>query len=204
MTKARTPTERLPTLCDIQSGFTVRGKLGAAEEGPRVITLRDTSDGAVEFDALGRAPLEEAGERYVAQEGDLIFRTRFEPNIAIHLGSFPGKAIVVSPLLRLRVTEPSVEPAYLAWAINQRPAQTHINRQARGTSLRMIPRSALDDLEIPIPPIAVQRAIVEVAQLAEAERALTRRLADKRQELIGFALQERARKTQPHGGATGP
>lgn len=190
---------RLADLCAVRVGLSVRGRLETGSEGDTpVVLLRDTSEGRVDLANLERANLGDVGERYRVGEGDILFRTRFEPNIAIHLAEFPGEAVVIAPLLAIRVSSPDLEPAYLAWYINQPPAQAAIARDAHGTNLRMIPRSALDGVEVPVPPLDAQRRIVAVAKLSERERTLATQIADKRCELTRFALLEQARKAQPH------
>jgi len=193
MPHASPSAHRLADLCAIQAGLSVRGKLEAGAEGdPPAVLLRDTGDGYVDPAKLERAKLGNVDTRYWAQQGDILFRNRFEPNIAIHLADFPGEAVVIGPLLTMRVTDPGVDPAYLAWFINQPPAQTHIARGARGTNLRMVPRKVLDELPVALPDIATQQRIVEVAALSERESELLDRIARKRQDLTRLALLERA------------
>lgn len=173
--------------------MSVRGKLETGADGDAsVILLRDTGEGGVDPDKLERASLGDVDARYRVARGDILFRTRFEPNIAIHLADFPGEAVVIAPLLVIRVVRKDVDPAYLTWYINQPPAQAHIARGARGTNLRMIPRKVLDELPIALPEIETQRQIVTVARLAEREGELMDEIARKRQEFTRLALLSRA------------
>lgn len=186
-------TARLADLSVIQAGVSVRGRLDTEPDGDTtVLLLRDTADRLVDFRTLERANLGEVGARYRVRQGDIVFRTRFEPNIAIHLADFPGEAVVIAPLMAIRVTAPNVDPAYLAWYINQPPAQAHVARGARGTNLRMIPRKVLDDLPIALPDIEAQRQIVAIADLSEREGELLNAIARKRQDLTRLALLEKA------------
>lgn len=185
---------QLRDICAIQTGMSVRGKLETGVVGGTpVVLLRDTGEGRVLSAALERANVGQADARYRVRQGDILFRTRFEPNIAIHLTDFPGEAVVIAPLLALRVTMPEVDPAYLAWYVNQPPAQTHIARGARGTNLRMIPRQVLDTLPIDVPDLSTQRRIVQIAALAEREGELMSAIAEKRQAATRLALLARAR-----------
>lgn len=179
----------LADLCTIQAGMSVRGKLETGPDGDAtVVLLRDTGEGRVVPDKLERASFGDLDARYRVTQGDILFRTRFEPNIAIHLADFPGDAVVIAPLLALRVTATAVDPAYLAWYINQPPAQAHIARGARGTNLRMIPRKVLDELPVALPDIDTQRQIVAIAALSEREGKLLSSIARKRQELTRCEL----------------
>jgi hypothetical protein len=88
-------------------------------------------------------------------------------------------------------------PEYLAWAINQPPAQRHFDVAARGTNIRMIPRSSLDDLELEIPDIETQEKIVAIDALAEQERALALLVAETRRKMMSLILVERANRMRP-------
>ncbi|MDP1577359.1 MAG: hypothetical protein Q8L76_11450 [Cypionkella sp.] len=88
-------------------------------------------------------------------------------------------------------------PEYLAWAINQPPAQRHFDGAARGTNIRMIPRSSLDDLELDIPDIETQEKIVAIDALAEQERALALLVAETRRKMMSLILVERANRLRP-------
>lgn len=186
---------RLTDVCGIQMGYTLRGRVEPiASGGVRVIQMGDfSSDGRIEPDALARLPLEKSVDRYLVGAGDVLFRSRGERNTATALGDeFGESALAASPLIVLRPKKAKVEPAYLAWVLNQRPAQSHFDSWARGTRLRMVPKASLDELEIDLPDIATQRLIVEVERLASRERQLVTTGAEKRKALIDRILQVRA------------
>ena len=47
-----------------------------------------------------------------------------------------------------------VLPEYLAWFINQPPAQAYLTQQSRGTLVKLMPKSLFEKLEVPVPPLA--------------------------------------------------
>jgi restriction endonuclease S subunit len=97
----------------------------------------------------------------------------------------------------LRPKRDVVTPEYLAWVINQPPAQRHFDVAARGTNIRMIPRSSLDDLELDVPDIETQEKIVAVNALAERERELSQLAAETRRKMMSLILVERASRMRP-------
>jgi hypothetical protein len=191
----------LAELCSIQLGHTARGRLEVADaDGVRAIQLRDIRPlGGLANEHVARYNMEKIPERYWARPGDVLFRSRGDKNTATALGgAFQHPAVVVMPLIILKPNAKQVDPAYLAWSINQPAAQRHFDECARGTGMRMIPVGCLSGLEIPLPDLATQRLIAEVDQLAERERELAVRLAESRQLLTAFALQERANRHSSH------
>lgn len=163
-------------------------------EGALAIQLRDISpEGSIDPDQLMRVQLGDVADRYFVRAGDVLFRSRGERNTASVLdGRFQESAVAVLPLIILRPFPNIVMPEYLAWAINQAPAQRHFDSAARGTNIRMIPRASLDNLEIDVPSLEMQRTIMAIDALAERERELALNAAEARRMLVRRLLVERA------------
>jgi restriction endonuclease S subunit len=190
----------LPDVCTIHSGYTARGRLeGTDDGGVLTIQLGDISaDGIIHPERLTRVQLEGLPDRYFVRTGDVVFRSRGERNTASVLDNrLREPALAVLPLLVLRPKIDVVMPEYLAWAINQPPAQRHFDGAARGTNIRMIPRSSLDDLELDIPDIETQEKIVAIDALAEKERALALLVAETRRKMMSLILFERVNRLRP-------
>lgn len=190
----------LADACTIHTGYTARGRLEpTADGGVLAIQLRDISpDGLVDPERLTRVQLEDLADRYFVRAGDVVFRSRGERNTACALDErLLEPALAVLPLMVLRPKRDVVTPEYLAWAINQPPAQRHFDVAARGTNIRMIPRSSLDDLELNVPDIETQEKIVAVNALAERERELSQLGAETRRKMMSLILVERASRMRP-------
>lgn len=195
--------QTLDVLCDFQTGYNVRGKLELGEGGTQVIQLKDISPSGFDAGALGRVNLEKVSWRYAVEEGDIVFRTRFEPNIAYRLMGLNDSAIVLAPIVILRPKTNAIDPDYLVWFIRQAPAQRYLDGIRQGTNLPQIPIDELKRLPVPLPSIEVQRKFVTISELAEREHALRLEIAEKRKEITSFALLAQVRKTRPHMSGPG-
>ncbi len=194
---------RLADACTIHTGYTARGRLEPlAAGGVLAIQLRDISpEGRIDPERLARVQLEDLADRYFVRAGDVVFRSRGDRNTASALDDrLQEPALAVLPLMVLRPNLDVVTPEYLAWAINQPPAQRHFDAAARGTNIRMIPRSSLDDLDLDVPDIETQEKIVAVDALAERERALSQLAAETRRQMMSLILVERANRISPKIG----
>ena len=194
---------RLPDISTIRTGYTVRSRLETAERGGVLsVQLRDISpDGSIKLDQLTRVRLGDLPDKYFVRAGDVVFRSRGERNTAFALDArFKEPALALLPLFVLRSKVDIVLPEYLAWAMNQPPAQRHFDSFARGTGLRMVPRSSLDTLDIDLPDLETQRKIVTIDALAERERALSVLAADKRRQLISLILGNHVKHARPGTG----
>lgn len=186
---------RIGDTCTILTGYTSRGRLLPTEQGGSLaLQLGDVSlDGHVDPDRLTRVAFDDLPERYLVSRGDVIFRSRGEPNIAVALGDrFVKRAVAVLPLFVLRPKPEIILPEYLAWVINQPASQRHFDRVARGTTMRMVPRTGLEILEVSVPPMETQRRIIAIDALAERERSLTILAANKRRAITGQILYDQA------------
>jgi len=187
---------RLAEFSDIHSGYTARGRLDPLQEGGvPALQLRDVG---MNGEALGpdfqRYDLGKLSDRYFVHGGEVVFRSRGEPNAAAAVPDpLPEPVVVIVPLVIVRPDKNRVLPEYVAWAINQLDAQRRLGAEAQGTSLRMIPMTALENLEIAVPDLPTQKRIVELDALARREGQLLRQLAARREELVSAILGEAAK-----------
>ena len=184
----------------IHTGYTTRSRLEKADRsGLLAIQLGDLSpDGRINPERLTRVRLGDLPDKYLVSAGDVVFRSRGERNTAFALDSrFREPALAVLPLFVLRPKVDIVLPEYLAWAMNQPPAQRHFDSFARGTGLRMVPRSSLDALDIDVPDLETQHKIVAIDALAARERVLSVLAADKRRQLTSLLLADRGKGYAP-------
>src|SRR5581483_847856 len=190
-------TRAISRVCAIQTGFTSRGRLDPTEHGNAlVIQLRDvTPEGCIYFHNLTRIHFDPMPEKYLVRGGDVVFRSRGESTTAAVIDTaLPLPALAVLPLVILRPDPQVLSGSYLAWAINQEPAQRHFEESAQGTSLRMVSRSSLENLKIAVPSLETQQRILQIDALARQERDLAQQLTHVRHELIRRLLVEQASK----------
>ncbi len=193
---------RLGDICDIHSGYTARSRLEpTATGGVPVIQLRDIDGhGEISEAGLKRHDLNGLADRYLVRGGEVVFKSRGEPNTAMVIGTdMQEPAAVILPLVIMRPDRERVVPAYLAWAINQPDAQRRLAAEAQGTNMRMIPKPVLERLEIALPDLATQRRIVAVEVLVRQERDLLHDLADRRHRLHELILSECAQRASQEG-----
>lgn len=94
----------------------------------------------------------------------------------------------------LKIKDKQILPDYLAWYINQPPAQEYLHINARqGTHMPLIPMSAFKGLTVEIPSVETQRSIVELSGLMGQEKKLLARLEEKRSRLIGEVCMKAAK-----------
>lgn len=186
----------LSELCHIHSGYTARSRLSPLSEGGTpAIQLRDVgSEGEGLSRPLQKYDLGDLSDRYFVRGGEVVFRSRGEPNTAtVVANDLVEPAAVIVPLMIMRPNKERVLPEYLAWAINHPDAQRRLGAEAQGTSLRMISMAVLERLDIAVPDLQTQRRIVDLDALAKREGRLLRILATRREQLTSLILGEAAK-----------
>lgn len=188
---------RVQELAIVQMGLVFRERLEPAKDGNiPVIQMRNlTEDNRLDVRNLLTIQLNGVSEHHFVQRKDLIFRSRGKTNTAVIIDVEPDRAVVVAPLLRIRVTSEKVLPEYLCWFINQPPSQAFLHSRVTGTAMATIGKSVLEDLEVSLPDIETQKQIAEVAALSDEEQRLMRDLAKERKRWADGVLMQLARES---------
>jgi type I restriction modification DNA specificity protein len=128
-------------------------------------------------------------ERYLVSQGDVLFLSRGQRTCAVPIVQTLENTVASYYFYILRPDADRVDPEYLAWFINQPTTQACLERLQRGSHIKIIPKSAFEELEVVLPPLATQRAIVGLERLRQKEAYTMRRLVQARQRLVnGLAL----------------
>jgi hypothetical protein len=125
-----------------------------------------------------------APERYLVRDGDVVFQARGTRNLAFALRGVPAKTLASNHFYIVRMRSDAVLPEYLAWFVNQLPAQAHLTGKAQGTTMMLVSKETFETLEVDTPPLDVQRMIVELVALRQHERELVENLECRRDTLI--------------------
>ena len=176
----------LKEIAHVQMGLAFRSRIEPEVDGTvAVIQMRDlTEDNKLSHRNLITIKMDKLSDRHLVKRRDLIFRSRRQTTTAAIIDTKIGPAVVAAPLLRIRVTSKHVLPEYLCWFVNQPLAQAFLHSRATGTAMTVIGKSALDDLQVPLPPLETQKRIVALADLSNKEQKLMRELAAKKEKLV--------------------
>ncbi len=189
-------------IAEIQMGYQFRGKVETDPNGThKVVQIRDF-DGLLNLRVEGLVTVTPKGDtaRYAVSQGDVLFLSRGHRNYAMPIKDRLENTIAASYFFILRIKTDRVLPEYLAWYINQTPAQEYLHNTARrGTHMPLVPLSAFADLVIEVPGIKTQSTIVELSKLMEREQILLDQLQEKRSQLIRDACLKATRKKEKTG-----
>lgn len=176
----------------IAAGYPLRGAVDELNHGQvAIIQMRNVdAEIGVSWSEVQRVVLPSKRPPALLAAGDVLFTTRGTRNFALALDVVEGEAVCSPHFFVIRVRDADqIEPEFLAWQINQRPAQEYLQREATGSHILNIRREVIESLQIAVPPLATQQTIVALTNTARAERAALSRLIDNRsQQLEAIAL----------------
>lgn len=175
-------------LVEIAAGHPIRDgveRLAAGDTG--IVQMRniDVYEG-IDWASVARVELPPARKIEFLRPFDVILSTRGARNSAVVVGELPFPCVCSPHFFILRADGGLLEPHFLAWQINQAPAQEYFQREATGSYILNIRREVVERLEVVVPPLARQAAIVAFARDAVQERRLLSALIDSRQQQMSM------------------
>lgn len=177
-------TFALSEVAEIAAGHPLRCAVDELPEGDVGVVQMRNVDPNLGVDWRGVSTVELPPTRRVdlLKAGDIIFSTRGARNYAVVLDHVPFAAVCSPHFFVIRARSQAVDPRFLAWQINQAPAQEYFQREATGSHILNIRREVIERLEIVAPPLPRQAAIAAFAEAAQRERQVLLATIDNRQK----------------------
>jgi hypothetical protein len=199
---------RLGDCAEVLPGFSVRGRMEHDPAGThQLVVTRHLTDGVPYVYHPSHELRVDPGRRdtnpYRLGRGDVLFMSRGTLNRAWVIEQVPEPTIAPVSFYVIRPTE-GLDGRYLAWYLNQVPAQAAIEQIRTGAGTPIVQRKAFQELEIVAPPLERQREVADLADLLARERelrALLAEAAERAHATIGrqliHDLRAAARETRP-------
>jgi hypothetical protein len=179
---------KLKTIAKIQSGYINRGKIEANVNGSCLLMqAKDVDAEHLSFrtDALVRFMPRLSGKDWLLKPGDILFMARGARNYSVLIDKVPDSVLAAACFFIIRISNPDVLPEYVWWYLNQSPVEDYLKRfSGRSVHMPVVRRAVLESIDIPIPPIQVQKQVADTAALMTKEEDLYKKLAEKRKYLM--------------------
>jgi len=121
------------------------------------------------------------GDILVASKGYDLFSVVFHPL------KYPAVASSMFIILKLHDSL-IILPEYLAWHLNHPKTQKILSGSSKGTALRSITKDVIGNLEIPIPPVQKQKALLNAMSLLARETQIKSKIENLRNSIIQHQL----------------
>lgn len=186
---------RLQNVAKIISGYQFRNDSIELSSGDwKFIQMRDVdSDNMIISDSVIGVDLslkESSVDKYLLKIGDILFKNRGAKNGAALYDLGWPKTIASHQFLVIRLIDAGIVPEYLAWYINSETARLYFRQQAVGSTTLLVQKRTLEELEVIVPPIDVQKNIIKIQSFYRREKNLIERRMQLKSKYIDNVLSE--------------
>ena len=183
MSRGKIFLPRLTDISSIYSGYPFRGRIDEDADGETAVVQIKNVDAetGVDWENLARTRLTGRREPDLLRKDDILFIAQGMRNIAACVDEIAVDA-VCSPhffMIRLKCGVPLL-PAFLAWQINQIPAQRYLTVSATGSHVTGIRRQVLENLPVSVPDMKKQEKIVDFHEMVVWEKKLLLNMIENR------------------------
>lgn len=182
LSRGKYPIVELGSLLDLVQ-YGTSEKANTTGDGVAVIRMNNVVDGQLELTDLKHVRLTKGEvERLALKEGDILFNRTNSKELVGKCAVFHarGQFIFASYLIRVRPNAAKADADFVAYVINSPIGRQQLNalsRQIIGQA--NVNSEELRALQIPLPPLTVQRKIKERVATGRAEIAREREAAEK-------------------------
>lgn len=173
----------------VRSGHSFRTAVEEMQEGNAyVVQMRDVSlERGINFSSLIKTTIDRPS---YLQENDILFVPRGNNNIALLVGEEANerRLVAINHFMVITVEQNKVDPGFLAWWLNQRPAQHYFERQSEGTAIRNIRRAILENAPVSLPSIEQQELILELIESIKQKRNIYKKLIESDEQIERFIV----------------
>lgn len=178
--------KRISHIAEIKSGYLFKESLKSDKEGNvGVIQLKDVNDrGVLNSRELQRINSDKISSENFLVLGDVLFKAKTNHPVAAVVKEQLPSTIATAHYFIISVKKADVLPGYLAWYLNQRPAQIYFDRNAGGTRIQVINKQLLGELEIVVPDLRTQAKIAKIYELHQREQNLVDAIKEKKHTFL--------------------
>jgi hypothetical protein len=190
-------------LAHISSGYPLRVSAEELEPGDiAFVQLKNVGEPhGVSWQDVARITLPSKREPAWLSLGDVLFSSRGAKTLAYPITTLPSRAVCGPQFFVIAISDSHlVLPEFLAWQINQKPAQNYFDKESTGSFVQNIRKSVLEQLPIALPSLEKQRLIVQFWRTAEREREIFQQLieaTDAQLNAIAFRLATQVKGARP-------
>lgn len=146
------------------------------------LQTKDCTDSVV-LKLASRVQLTPKMQKNLLRQGDVLFAAKGVNYLSVVFRE-PEQAVASTSFFVIRLQSSAVTPEYLCWFLRHPSAMAYFKAHQVGSATPLIHKPAVENLEIPVPPLNQQRIIVEVSQLSRRARELQQQIIEKRAALM--------------------
>ncbi|HBF19155.1 MAG TPA: hypothetical protein DDW81_03600 [Cryomorphaceae bacterium] len=168
---------------NIRTGYTFRGRKNISDSREiAVIQPTDVDSGELK-DTISYIAKDQVSplEKHLLKSGDVLLSNK-GLNFTTHLYKGKQAAVATSSFFILSPEPDKLRSEYLYWYLQQPATIKILQSMMSGSTVLSLSKSSLENLEVPLPPLAVQDKIIQMNYWVEEESKELKNLITKRRE----------------------
>lgn len=177
----------LSELATIQLGYQSRTKLEKDTGSDYSVLMgKDISkDNELNLTKLMKVRKEAGIQRYLLQQGDVLFMAKGAYNYAVCLDREIPSTVASNSFYIIRINSSGIEPCYLAWWLNQSAAAEYFTQnRSTGITISFITAEALRSTPVRVPELTTQKRIISMYELFRTYKQKSVKLLELQENLI--------------------
>lgn len=126
--------------------------------------------------------------KHILYENDILFIAKGREFFAVVYDGRYKPAVASGTFLILQANHHQIDPSFLAWYLNHPKTNELLKQLSMGSSIPMISKSTLEEIEIKVPPLEVQHKILYISSLQERQNSLIGKLQSLKNNHINELL----------------
>lgn len=127
--------------------------------------------------------------RHLLRESDLLLAAKGGKHFCAIAPTQVGPCVASPSFLIIRIDDTTrLLPEYVCGFLNLPMTQQLLNAQSKGTSIASLSKTDIEELEIPLLPLARQRACIALIRLQRREQVLYKAIAERRRQITDYKL----------------
>jgi len=179
--------QRLGDMTDIHSGYLFKKEdKASSKKGFYAIQPKDlTKSGRIVWPNYQTPVTTEPQPVHYLKKSDVLFLSKMNPRpVFVETQPEHSNTIASSHFFIIRPTSKEVLPEYLYWFLNQQDTRKYIRSVAAGSSILNVKKSDLQEIQVPLPSIEMQKKIADLAALSERYKEIQQMLNEKTERLV--------------------
>lgn len=129
-------------------------------------------------------------ENHLLEDGDIVFVGKGMRNFAWKYSADMGNMIASSVFFVIKPKAELVDADYLTTIFNSTKYQSFFSSLGAGSSIPSIRKTELEAVEVPLPPIEIQKKIAKLNELHYEEIRLAGKLIDEKNKLFQAVIND--------------
>lgn len=133
--------------------------------------------------SLATVKSDNISDKHWLRKGDLLFSAKGVSIFCTYYNQEEIPSIASAAFIVLRIKSKEVLPEFICFFLNLPSIIEYLKNSSVGTGIQIIPQSILGELELNVPPIEIQKLMVDINQLTHKSEQLKFQIFHIKQDL---------------------